>query len=80
MNTTIFQRYDDTEFRGMNMMGVNSLDTHVAASCENVCQDFCARNEGCVGYSYYEPGNRCYIYSSGGVVYGRKGYKSGMKI
>lgn len=74
-----YQRYDDTEFRGMNMMGVNSNDTHVAAASEKDCQGFCADNN-CRGYSYYEPGNRCYIYSSGGFVFGRKGYKSGLRV
>lgn len=75
-----FTNYEEAEFRGMNLMGVNSLDTHIATSCEKDCENICSRNEDCVGYSYYSPGNRCYLYGSGGFVFGRKGYKSGMKI
>lgn len=75
-----FQSFPDTEFRGMNMLGVNSLDTHIAADSEKECQNICNDYDQCVGYSFYQPGNRCYIYSSGGFVFGRKGFQSGMKI
>jgi hypothetical protein len=75
-----YDTYDNTEFRGMNMMGVNSVDTHIATATEADCAIKCARNEVCAGYSYYKPGNRCYLYSSGGLVFGRRGFRSGLKL
>jgi hypothetical protein len=75
-----FETYDNTEFRGMNMMGVNSVDTHIASATEADCAIKCSRNDGCAGYSYYKPGNRCYLYNTGGLVFGRKGFRSGLKL
>lgn len=75
-----YETYKDAEFRGINLMGVNSNDTFVGASCESECQNICARNDDCVGYAWYRPGNRCYLYGSGGFVFGRTGFNSGIKI
>ena len=68
-----------TEFRGINMMGVNSNDTFVPAQSVQECADICERNRenGCKGFSYYWPGNRCYVYESGGMVPDRVGFTSG---
>lgn len=70
---------DNTEFRGINMLGVNSLDTHVSLPNAGECQNLCARNEGCKGYSFYEPAKRCYLFETGDFVFNRPGYISGKK-
>jgi hypothetical protein len=69
----------NAEFRGLNMFGLNSVDSHFPATSEAECQKFCADAEHCKGYSFYWPGQRCYVFASGGFVPDRPGYLSGMK-
>ena len=78
--TAEFQEQDNTEFRGINLLGVNSDDGHFAAQDSRVCRDICDRNPECKGYSFYKPGQRCYMFMSGDFVAGRPGFYSGKKI
>jgi hypothetical protein len=76
-----FVQFQDVEFRGINMLGLNSDSTSVPAKNVNECKDLCERNKSCTGYTYYYPGQQCYIFNSkGGFVPERPGYISGMKI
>ena len=75
-----FMIVEDAEYRGINLLGVNSLDTHLGTVNEVDCKNICEGYTECDGYSFYKPGNRCYLFSRGGFVYNRKGYSSGMKI
>lgn len=82
-NVCQVQKYvtvNNAEYRGLNLLGVNSLDTHIASISSKQCQDLCSSYTECDGYSFYEPGNRCYLFSKGGFVYDRKGFESGMKM
>ncbi|KKL73652.1 hypothetical protein LCGC14_2072760 [marine sediment metagenome] len=79
-NTPNYIEADDTEFRGINLLGLNSDDAHFAAENVNVCREICQRNPECKGYSYYQPGQRCYMFSSGDFVRERPGFKSGKKL
>ena len=74
-----FVEADGAEFRGINLLGVNSVDTAIPCRDRDACRDICGRNRDCAGYSYYKPGQRCYIFQSGGFVNGRPGYFSGKK-
>jgi len=74
-----FLKIDNAEYRGINLLGVNSLDTHIATISDSQCQGLCDKYTECDGYSYYKPGNRCYLFSKGGFVYNRPGFISGMK-
>jgi hypothetical protein len=69
-----------TEFRGINLLGDNSNDGHFAASNAQVCQQVCNRNPECAGYSFYQPGQRCYMFMSGDFVPKRPGFTSGKKV
>lgn len=74
-----YVKMDNAEFRGINLLGLNSSDAHFAADSEQVCGSVCARNPECRGYSWYQPGQRCYMFSSGDFVANRPGYRSGKK-
>ena len=76
----IFIKHSDAEFRGINLLGLNANDGHFAAADEALCQTVCARNAACKGYSYYQPGQRCYLFSTGDFVPERPGFFSGKKI
>jgi hypothetical protein len=70
--------HKDTEFKGMNLLGLNSVDTFIPASSVEECKNYCLGNDSCKGFSYYWPGQRCLIFSSGGFVPNRPGFISGM--
>jgi hypothetical protein len=79
-NTPNFIQMDNAEFHGINMLGDNSDDGHFATDSPIECQEICQRNPECYGYSYYAPGQRCYMFTSGDFVAGRSGFQSGKKI
>ena len=79
-NTPNFIQMDNAEFRGINMLGDNSDDGHFATDSQISCQEICQRNPECYGYSYYTPGQRCYMFTTGDFVSGRPGFKSGKKL
>lgn len=70
----------DAEFRGINMLGVNSTDGFIPKRSVCACREKCTENQQCKGYSYYWPGQRCYIFKSGDFVLGRPGFTSGKKL
>lgn len=72
-------RKDNSEFRGINMLGVNSEDGFFPAGCEEECIHKCLINKDCKGYSYYVPGQRCYLFSTGNFIDNDQGFKAGMK-
>lgn len=74
---TIIER-DHTAFGGINMLGVNSNDVVIPATCAKECKIHCLNNKECKGYSFYHPGQRCYIYYSGDFINDRPGYTSGL--
>ena len=78
--TPVFTRQVNSEFRGINLLGVNSNDGHFACQKELSCAAVCDRNTECKGYSFYKTGQRCYLFGSGGFVPGRPGFFSGKKI
>lgn len=75
-----FVEVADAEFRGINLLGDNSTDGHFA--CENplICREVCDRNPECKGYSFYQPGQRCYMFMSGDFVLQRPGFFSGKRL
>ena len=75
-----FIRRDNTEFRGINMLGINSEDGFIPANSEEQCMHKCSINEACRGYSYYVPGQRCYLFTTGGFIDNNQGFKAGLKI
>ena len=75
-----YTRAANTEFRGINLLGENSEDGHFACENEAICQLVCDRNPECKGYSFYKPGQRCYMFMSGNFVPERPGFFSGKKI
>jgi len=72
------EQRNNAEFRGMNMF-LNENGTFPGRSVED-CIDVCVKNKDCKGYSFYIPGQKCYIFSSGGFVDERPGYISGRKV
>ena len=77
--TCAFSRKSNTEFKGINMLGLNSDDGYIPCRNPLDCEAICARNEDCKGYSFYHPGQRCYIFGSGGFVENRPGFYAGIK-
>lgn len=75
-----FVEFNDTQFKGINLLGLNSNDTDIPCRGRDECRFICASKEECVGYSYYAPGQRCYIYGSGDFVKGMPGYQAGKKF
>lgn len=75
-----FIEQENTEFRGINLLGVNSDDTHFATQTSGECRDVCQRNPECKGFSFYQPGQRCYMFMSGDFVPNRPGFYSGKKL
>jgi len=75
-----FLELDNTEFRGINLLGDNSTDGHFACKTQAVCREVCNRNPECKGYSFYQPGQRCYMFMSGDFVPERFGFFSGKKV
>ena len=71
-----FDLFPNTEMNGMNML-LNE-DGYFPAGCPGECADICLRNKECKGFGFYAPGNRCYIYSSGGLIPERPGFISGV--
>ena len=76
---THFIEYVNTEFRGMNLLGENN-DAHFAGESPSTCKMVCERNPECKAYSFYQPGQRCYIFGSGNIVPGRPGFVSGKRL
>lgn len=79
-NSPNFINMNNSEFRGINMLGDNSDDGYFATRSAATCQELCQRNPECKGYSYYSPGQRCYMFASGDFVRDRPGFQSGKKI
>ena len=79
-NAPNFIEEDNAEFRGINLLGVNTEDGHFACENTTVCREICQRNPECKGYSYYQPGQRCYMFTTGDFVPGRPGFFSGKKL
>ena len=77
---TVFITRPNAEFRGINLLGLNSVDGHFACSNSEKCREVCGRNDTCKGYSFYHPGQRCYLFGSGNFVEDRPGFFSGKKI
>lgn len=75
-----FVQQINTQFKGINLLGSTSNDTFYATSSPYDCRDVCARNKDCTGFSFYTPGNRCYLFSSGNFVDGQPGFISGKKL
>jgi hypothetical protein len=74
-----FNVIDCAEFKGINMLGVNSNDAYIPTVSYKQCEDICDRNKDCKGCAWYKTGQRCYIYFSGGFVPDRSEFISGMK-
>ena len=70
----------DAEFRGINLLGVNSTDGNIPFETVVACRDMCERNSECKGYSFYHPGQRCFMFMSGDFVPQRPGFYSGKKV
>ncbi len=79
-NSANFIEEENSEFRGINLLGLNSDDGHFASQNADVCRELCQRNPECKGYSFYKPGQRCYMFTTGDFVGGRPGFYSGKKI
>lgn len=75
-----FIEMNDTQFKGINLLGVNSNDTDIPCDNREECRFICASKEMCKGYSYYAPGQRCYIYGTGDFVQGMPGFQAGKKF
>lgn len=79
-NSPNFIEQENAEFRGINLLGDNSNDTYIATQTARECRDICQRNPECKGYSYYSPGQRCYMFMSGDFVANRPNFYAGKKI
>ena len=79
-NSPNFIESAETEFRGINLLGDNSTDGHFACESSIGCRVVCDRNPECKGYSFYQPGQRCYMFMSGDFVPQRPGFFSGKKL
>jgi len=77
-NSEAFTVYKDSEFKGINMLGVNTNDVAFPAQSAQECEKICERNTGCNGYGFYEPAQKCYLYLSGGIVPNRPGFTAGI--
>lgn len=78
--TIKFSEVANAEFRGINLLGDNSTDGHFACQDIATCRKVCGRNNDCKGYSFYAPGQRCYMFMSGDFVPQRPGFYSGKKV
>lgn len=76
----LFIKRYNAEFKGINILGNNSTDTAIPTKTPAECQEICARNEECFGWSYYVPGQRCTLFFSGNFVPNNCGYISGKKV
>jgi hypothetical protein len=76
-----FVKFQNAEFRGINMLGLNSDSTSIPVKSPNECEQICNRNKSCLGFTFYYPGQKCYLFNTkGGFVPERPGYISGMRI
>ena len=75
-----YSEMDNAEFRGINLLGVNSTDGFIPKKSVCECRQKCTENPQCKGYSYYWPGQRCYMFMSGNFVPKRPGFISGKKL
>ena len=75
---SVFRHFDCAEFRGINSL--SNTDSSFAVNSLQECQDVCARNDDCVGYSYYKPGNSCFLFNSGNMIGNKQGFQAGVKL
>ena len=82
-NKSRFVLFDNAEFRGINMLGVNTSDGVIPVNDISECQKKCGDYVECKGFSYWpttlETGN-CYLFSSGNVIENCQGFKAGKKV
>lgn len=79
-NTVTFERRNDAQFQGINLLGINSNDSAIGVNSVDKCEEICRNNPGCLGYTYYAPGQSCFLMTTGGFVDNRPGYQSGVKL
>lgn len=74
-----FVEYHNVGFGGMNLLGVTSNEASFGCDSADECRSICADNNDCAGYSYYQPGRRCFLFASGNFIEDRPGYISGKR-
>lgn len=48
---------------GMNLYGITSNEAYFPAATKCECAKMCANSEGCGGFWFYKPGQRCYMWT-----------------
>jgi len=71
--------YDNTEFRGINLLGTTSQDGVFHTNSIEECNNICDQDNKCVGFSYFKPNGDCYIFGSGNVIPNDQGFAAGKK-
>lgn len=76
---------DNAQYAGINMLGTVSNDSYFAGTHPSECMYKCDINPSCAAWSFYKPGNRCYMFSAdglsnGGFIDGRPDFISGTKV
>lgn len=72
--------YDNTEFRGINLLGISSEDGVVHTQNMEECSQMCADSIECQGFSYFKPNGDCYLFGSGDVIPNDQGFAAGKKV
>jgi len=70
----------DSQFHGINLLGITNNDGFFPAANVKTCANYCAKRNDCKGFAFYQPGQRCYVFGSGNFVDSRPGFISGKKF